>query len=176
MVLGPAPVLKRWPSGQGGLLLWGQDLGEVGEDQQSQMCRWPEVLLLVGQCSEEPVVTLQAKKTRTALICTWMCVQIVQRQLYSALLHSKLYRGSENNSNLQQLCFDLPKTRHAQATHLRLYDDAPVRWRQLRGLLSWLSRTWVRWWRSRTTSPARADEILKSSTLDELHGFRSDKA
>ena len=84
MVLGPAPVLKRWPSGQGGLLLWGQDLGEVGQDQQSQMCRWPEVLLLVGQCSEEPVVTLQAKKTRTALICTCTCVQIVQRQLYSA--------------------------------------------------------------------------------------------
>ena len=25
-------------------------------------------------------------------------------------------------------------SRHAQATHLRLYDDAPVRWRQLRGL------------------------------------------
>ena len=27
----------------------------------------------------------------------------------SMLLHSKLYCGSENNSNLRQLCFDLPR-------------------------------------------------------------------
>ena len=45
-------------------------------------------------------------------------------------------------------------SRHAQATHLRLHDNAPVRWGQLRELLSWLWRTLVRRWRSRPTSPA----------------------
>ena len=72
MVLGPAPVLMRWPVFllPGLLLPQGRGEGEVGHNQQSQMCRWPEVLLLVGECSEEPVVTLSAKKTRTALICS----------------------------------------------------------------------------------------------------------
>ena len=142
MVLGPAPVLKRWPSGQGGLLLWGQDLGEVGQDQQSQMCRWPEVLLLVGQCSEEPVVTLQAKKTRTALICTCTCVQIVQRQLYAPCCYiASCTVDLRTTQTYGSYVLIFQDSRHAQATHLRLYDDALLRWRQLRGLLSWLSST-----------------------------------
>ena len=47
---------------------------EVGQDQQIQICRWPEVLLLVGECSEEPVVTLSAKKTEL-LSSAAKCVQ-----------------------------------------------------------------------------------------------------
>ena len=76
MVLGPAPVLMRWPVFllPGLLLPQGRDEGEVGHNQQSQMCRWPEVLLLVGECSEEPVVILYAKKTEL-LSSAAKCVQ-----------------------------------------------------------------------------------------------------
>ena len=105
------------------------------------MCRWPEVLLLVGQCSEEPVVTLQAKKTRTALICTCTCVQIVQRQLYASCCYiASCTVDLRTTQTYGSYVLIFQDSRHAQATHLRLYDNAPLRWRQLRGLLSWLDK------------------------------------
>ena len=61
-------------------------------------------------CSEEPVVTLSAKKTRTALICRCTCVQIVQRQLYAACCYvASCTVDLRTTQTYRQLCFDLPR-------------------------------------------------------------------
>ena len=76
-----------------------------------------------------------------------------------------------------QLCFDLPtsKTCSSPLTWiLQVRRDAPEVATVMRSLK--LTRCQVTWRRSSTTSPARAVEILNSSTLDELHGFSVSKA
>jgi len=135
MVLGPAPVLMRWPVFllPGLLLPQGRGEGEVGHNQQSQMCRWPEVLLLVGECSEEPVLILYAKKTE--LLSS--AAKFVQRQCtctccYVASCTDDL-RTTKHYGSYVLIWQDMLKP-----LTWEVYDDAPLRWRQLRGLLSWL--------------------------------------
>ena len=62
------------------------------------------------ECSEEPVVTISAKKTRTALICTCTCVQIVQRQLYAACCYvASCTVDLRTTQTYRQLYFYLPR-------------------------------------------------------------------
>ena len=55
-----------------------------------------------------------------------VCTDCTAAAVLSMLLHSKLYRGSENNSNLRQLCFDLPRLKACSSYSLETVRRRPL--------------------------------------------------
>merc|ERR1712015_220116 len=88
----------------------------------AKVIQFPLMLLFRGTCGYPP----SKEDKNCSHLHLHVCTDCTAAAVLSMLLHSKLYRGSENNSNLRQLCFDLPRIKACSSYSLEAVRRRPL--------------------------------------------------